>query len=162
MPHNSSVMLNSASTRAPAQSSNTREQRSLAHNMLRRSLITTRAVMAKLLPYYFMYSLAIRYIEEQKSSTRRELDFPPYPWWEEPQCILDADSFISDIEESVKDQPETDGWLLERGEQDSLLDPHEHDDVVVAQRFISAVEDWLHREVKYPDEVSLVDGDMDP
>ncbi|KAJ5882292.1 uncharacterized protein N7529_000964 [Penicillium soppii] len=120
--------------------------------------------MAKLLPYYFMYSLAIRYIEEQKSSSRRDLDIAQYPWWEEQQCILDANSFICDIEESVKDQPETDALLLERGKQDSLLHPFllELYDFIVAQPYMSAVEDWLQREVKYADEVIPVDGDMDP
>jgi hypothetical protein len=41
----------------------------LSHMLLRRSLVTTRMVMGRLLPYYFMYLLAIRYIKEQSEFT---------------------------------------------------------------------------------------------
>lgn len=97
-------------------------------------------------------------------SRRRNFNIAPYPWWEEQQCVADTDSFIFDIEQSVKDQLEADGCLLERGEQDASLDPFppELDAVLVAQRYIPAVEDWLRREVEDPDDVSPVDGDIDP
>jgi hypothetical protein len=36
--------------------------------MLRRSLVTTKTVMAKLLPYYFMYRISIEYIKDQSRS----------------------------------------------------------------------------------------------
>jgi hypothetical protein len=99
-----------------------------------------------------------------ESSRRRRFNSAPYPRWEEQQCVPDADSFIFDIEQSVKEQLEADGWLLERGEQDASLDPFppELDAVVVAQRYIPAVEDWLRREVEDPDYVSPVDGEIDP
>ena len=78
-------------------------------------------------------------------------------------CISDTDSFISNSEESANDQLEADGWLLERGERDSLLGPFPLglDSVIVVQRYIPAVEDWLQREVEDPDDVSPVDSDID-
>ncbi|KAJ5860660.1 uncharacterized protein N7529_007970 [Penicillium soppii] len=62
------------------------------------------------------------------------------------------------------DQLEVDGWLLERGEQDASLDPFPPglDAVIIAQRYIPAVENWLRREVENPDDVSPVDGDVNP
>jgi hypothetical protein len=97
-------------------------------------------------------------------SRRRNGNIDPYPWWEEQQCVPDTDSFLSDIEQSAKDQLEADGWLQERGEQDPTLDPFPPglDAVSIAQRYIPAVEDRLRREVEYPDDVSPVDGDIDP
>lgn len=99
-----------------------------------------------------------------ESPSRRDSNIGPYPWWQEQQCVPDTDSFLSDIERSVKDQLEADGWSLERGEQDALLDsfPQELDAIIVAQLYISAVEDWLQREVKDADDLSPVDGDVDP
>ena len=97
-------------------------------------------------------------------SRRHNGNVDTYPWWEEQQCVPDTDSFISDIEQSAKDQLEADGWLLDRGEQDATLDPFPPglDAVLIAQRYIPAVEDWLRREVEDPDDVSPVDGDIDP
>lgn len=78
----------------------------------------------------------------------------PYPWWEEQQCVADAESFISDMEQSAKDQLMVDGWLRERGEQDASLDPFPIglDAVIIAQRYIPAMEHWLWREVENPDD----------
>jgi hypothetical protein len=102
-------------------------------------------------------------ISMSELSRRRNGNIDPYPWWEEQQCVPDTESFISDIEQSAKDQLEVDGWLLERGEQDASLVPFSPglDAVLIAQRYISAVEDWLRREVDDPDDVSPVDGDID-
>jgi hypothetical protein len=99
-----------------------------------------------------------------ESPSRRDSNIDPYPWWEEQQCVPDTDSFLSDIEKSVKDQLETDEWLLEPCEKDALLDSFtpELDAIIVAQLYISAVEDWLRREVKDADDLSPVDGDVDP
>lgn len=96
-------------------------------------------------------------------SRRRTGNIDSYPWWEEQQCVSDTDSFISDMEQSAKDQLEADGWLLERGEPDARLDPFPPglDSVVIAQRYIPAVEDWLRREVEDPNDVSPVDSDID-
>jgi hypothetical protein len=103
-------------------------------------------------------------ISMSELSRRHNGNIDPYPWWEEQQCVPDTESFISDIEQSAKDQLEVDGWLLERGEQDASLDPFPPglDAVTIAQRYIPAVEDWLRREVENPDDVSPVDGDVNP
>ncbi|OGE47368.1 hypothetical protein PENARI_c047G05696 [Penicillium arizonense] len=163
MPHMFSAMPNSASTGAPAQSSNAREQAGRPSDVApvfdhdQNSHGKTIAIL------FYVFSCD-QFIVISESLSQRDFNITPYPWWEEQQCIPDTGSFISDIEESVKDQLESDGWLLERGEHDSLLDPfsHELDAVIVAQRYIPAVEDWLQREVKDPDYVSPVDGDIDP
>ncbi|KAJ5117817.1 hypothetical protein N7448_011449 [Penicillium atrosanguineum] len=152
MPHTPSAMSNLASIGLPAHSFDTREQADISKSRVR-------------LPgeYEKREQSAHHFIVMLESPSRLVSNIDPYPWWEEEQCVLDTDSSLSDIEKSVKDELETDGWLPERGEQDALLDLFQPklDAMIIAQLYILAVEDWLRREVKDADDLSPVDGDMD-
>ncbi|CAI7606663.1 unnamed protein product [Penicillium pancosmium] len=144
-------------TEAPEQSPTDREKAEGGQTMLRRSLAMNRAVMAKLLPYYFMCLFAIR------SPYRSALSLAPYPWWEEEQCVIDSEGFISNIEKSIQEKLQTDGWQQEQGEQNVLpsIPAPCIDALVIAQYYIPAIEDWLRWEVEDPDDVEPVDGDID-
>jgi hypothetical protein len=99
-----------------------------------------------------------------ESPHRSALPLAPYPWWEEQQCVIDSESFIFDIEKSIQEQLQADGWQQQQGDQHASpsIPPPYIDALIIARYYIPAIEGWLRQEVEDPDNVDPVDGDIDP
>jgi hypothetical protein len=86
-----------------------------------------------------------------------------YPRWEEKQCVLDSESTISDLDHSIKEQLQADGWILDRRGQEASLSPFPPDigSVTLARSYITTLENWLLSNVEDPEEIIPIDGDID-
>lgn len=87
-----------------------------------------------------------------------------YPWQEEQQCVLDSESTICDLDHSVKEQLQEDGWILDLDGQETSLSPFppEIGSVILARSYITTLENWLLSNVEDPEETTPVDGVIDP